>query len=324
MKLQNIKITFLAAFLLLVFAGAAQAQNTARLNCFPFETLPANEREQAEVLLLKALDGESLYTIVGGLKPMSSGFQSMQTRIALPRMEKGEAEKIVAELGAKKPEESSDDEKRRLSQAKQTIERAVALEKIDLTRKILEQWRCGDEIFADVEHFARDYEGKKFTDAVVFSRPKLRRMLSERKDFFSRSGITENSHPLAVLYAVEYEKTTARNAGYGYLFGYPDHAVRFFVEAANEEDLSGRFVERGFVSIPTFARETNAFIYAVPKNYVETETDKILRLRAERILSAYKKRRAAYVGAGKKGIVEMLRDWFCDNQNCSPENARLE
>jgi len=211
-----------------------------------------------------------------------------------------------------------------LSRAKQTIERADALEKIDLTRKILEKWRCGDEIFADVEHFAREFDGKRFLDAVVFSRPKLRRMLGEKTDFFSRWGITENSHPLAVLYAVEYEKTTARNAGYGYLFGYPDNAVRFFVEAANEEDLTGRFVERGFVSIPTFARETNAFVYAVPKNYTEMETDKILRARAERILSAYKKRRAEYIGAGKKGVVEMLRDWFCDNQKCSPENARLE
>jgi len=93
MKLQNIKITFLVALLILVFAGAAQAQNAARLGCFPFETLPANERKQAEELLLKALDGESLYTIIGGLKSMSSGFQSIQTRVALPRMEKAEAEK---------------------------------------------------------------------------------------------------------------------------------------------------------------------------------------------------------------------------------------
>ena len=62
-------------------------------------------------------------------------------------------------------------------------------------------------------------------------------MLSERKDFFSRRGITENSHPLEVLYAIEYEATTARNASYGYLFGYPDMAVRFFVEAAKIERL---------------------------------------------------------------------------------------
>lgn len=100
--------------------------------------------------------------------------------------------------------------------------------------------------------------------------------------------------------------------------------MRFFVEAANEEDLTGKFVERGFVSIPTFARATNAFVYAVPKNYAEQESDKNLRARAERILAAYKKRRAEYVGAGKKGVIEMLRDWFCDKEKCSPQNARLE
>ena len=71
----------------------------------------------------------------------------------------------------------------------------------------------------------------------------------------------------------------AREGGYGYLFGYPDYAVRFFVESSNEEKFSGRFVERDFRSIPTFARETNAFVYAVPKGQAENETDRALRAR---------------------------------------------
>ncbi len=308
-----------------LLVSAADARNhTARTNCFPFETLPANERKQAEELLLKALDGESLYTIIGSLKPMSSGFNSLQMRVVLPRITRAEAEKAIGELATKKPEELNKDEKRRLSQAKLAIEHREALEKLDATRRILERWRCGDEIFADVENFAREYDGKRFLDAVVFSRPGLRRMLNEKADFFSRWGVTENSHPLEVLYAVEHDETTTRNAGYGYLFGYPDNSVRFFVEAANEEDLTGKFVERGFVSIPTFARERNAFVYAVPKNYAEQEADRNLRARAERILTAYKKRRLDYVGEGKKGVIEMLRDWFCDQEKCSPQNASLE
>jgi hypothetical protein len=307
--------------------GAAVAQTSAaRAECFPFETLAPAERRQAEELLLKALDGEALYTIVGGVKPMSSGFQTFRLQTSLPRVERAEAEKAVAELAAKRAEELTDDEKRRLSQSKQAIERGETLEKIAATRRILEKWRCGGdaEIFADVQHFAREFEGRRFFEAVVFSRRALRQMLGEKADFFSRWGATENSHPLAVLYAVEYEETTARNAGYGYLFGYPDNAVRFFVEAANEENLTGKFVERDFYSIPTFARETNGFVYAVPKNYAERETDKNLRARAERILSAYKKRRAEYVGEGKRGVVEMLRDWFCAAGKCSPQTARLD
>jgi hypothetical protein len=277
------KLRLIAVFIgLCVFLQtSAEAQNhTARENCFPFESLSADERKQAEELLLKALDGESLYTIVGGLKPMSSGFGSFQMRVALPRLAQTEAEKIVGELGAKKAEELNDDEKRRLSQAKNALERFQSIEKINQTRKILDKWRCGDELFAEVEHFAREFDGKRFLDAVVFSRPSMKRMLTEKADFFSRWGITADAHPLSVLYAVENEETTARNAGYGYLFGYPDNAVRFFVEAANEEDLTGKFVERSFISIPTFARETNAFVYAVPKNYTEQEVDKNLRAKA--------------------------------------------
>lgn len=310
----------------LSLAGAVLAQTGAvRLHCFPFEKLAPAERREAEELLLKALDGEALYTIVGGVKPMSSGFQSFRLQTSLPRVGQAEAAKEIAELGAKKTEELSDEQKRRLNQAKQAIERGETLEKIEKTRRILDKWRCGDaENFADVQHFARQFEGRRFFDAVVFSRPRLRQMLIEKADFFSRWGVTENSHPLHVLYAVEYEETTARNAGYGYLFGYPDAAVRFFVEAANEEDLTGRFVERDFYSIPTFARETNGFVYAVPKNYAEKEADKNLRARATRILAAYKKRRAEYVGEGKPGVVELLRDWFCQQDKCSPQTAPLD
>ena len=76
-----------------------------RAECFPFEDLPAEQRKRAEELLLKALDGEALYTIVGGIKPMSSGFQSFQMTVRLPRIEPAEAEKIVQQSGARKPEE---------------------------------------------------------------------------------------------------------------------------------------------------------------------------------------------------------------------------
>ena len=49
-----------------------------RAECFPFERLTPAERIKAEELLLKALDSEALYTIVGNIKPMSSGFGHMR------------------------------------------------------------------------------------------------------------------------------------------------------------------------------------------------------------------------------------------------------
>lgn len=312
------------SLLLFVCSTASRAQSGARAECFPFEKLPPEQRKTAEELLLKALDGEGLYTIVGGLKPMSSGFQNVQLPVQLPRVTDAEAGVILGELANKKPEELNADDKRRLGQAKQADERRKALEKITQTRAIFEHWRCGkDEIFADLHHYAQTYEGKRYLDTIVFSRPALRRAIVEKADFFSRWGITENSHPLEVSYAVEHDETNARFGGYGFLFGYPDHAVEFFVKASDEEKFTGRFVERDFISLPTVAGE-NRFVYVVPKGHAQNEADKILRAKAERIFNEYTRRRTEYIGAGKKGVVEMLRDWFCISANqCSPTAAKI-
>lgn len=308
---KTIKPVLLFNLLFLFLISPLQAQGVSRAECFPFEKLPAEQRKTAEELLLKALDSEALYTIVGGLKPMSGGFQSFRMQVNLPRIEFNEAEKNVREFEAKPAENLTDDEKRLLAQSKQAVERKQVSDKINETKNIFAHWRCGEELFADVQHFSQTFEGKRSFDTIVFSRSSLRRKLSEKSDFFSRFGISENSHPLEVLYAVEYNETSARFAGYGYLFGYPDYAVRFFVQAADEERFTGKFVERSFITLPTFTG-ANRFVYAAPKDHAENEFDKNLRARAEPVFNEYKRRRAEYIGEGKKGVVEMLRDWFCD------------
>ena len=60
------------------------APSIAAADCFPFERLPAALRPRADEMLLKALDSEALYTIASDIKPMSSGFVSMQVKIAAP------------------------------------------------------------------------------------------------------------------------------------------------------------------------------------------------------------------------------------------------
>lgn len=324
MNLTKFRTFFLLSLFSILGLTSVNAQGVSRYECFPFEQLPTDQRKAAEELLLKALDEEALYTMVGGIKPMSSGFRAIQLQTALPRISVAEAEAAVRDLGAKPAADLTAKEKSRLAQSKQTFERKEALEKADQTRVILDHWRCGDELFADLQHFAKQFDGKRFLDALVINRVSLRKTLVEKADFFSRWGITSNSHPLEVVYAVETEATSARFAGYGYLFGYPDHAVRFFVQAADEEVFTGKFVTRDFISIPTVERETNNFVYVVPKGHVENDADKALKAKAARIFAAYKKRRAVYIGEGKKGVVELLRDWFCDSQsNCSPSNAKF-
>lgn len=295
--------------LVITFVFSAFGQ---RAECFPFEKLSPEKRKKAEEMLLKALDSEALYTIVGGLKPMSSGFASFQFTIREPR---GVIESEAVELLQKYPTEDSrknlpDAEKRKVTTADNFLKRKNTIRQIDETREILAHFRCGDNLFAEVQHFAETFEGKRFSETVIFNRNSLRKMLKDKSDFFVRFGITENSHPLEVLYAVEYNKTGARFGGYGYLFGYPDYAVRFFVQASDEEEFSGKFVERDFYSIPTFSNPKNRFVYAVPKDHIETETDKALKAKALKIFDEYKTRREKYIGEGKKGVVEMMRDWL--------------
>lgn len=280
--------------------------------CFPFEKLSPEKRKTAEELLLKALDSEALYTIAGDLKPMSSGFASFEFAT---REVRGISETEAGQLVSKYPDEASrrdltKEEKSRVTLADNYMKRRNALAKMDETREILGHFRCGDRLYADVYHFSRAFEGKRFAEAVVFNRPALRDKINEKSVFFARFGVTANSHPLQALFAVEYDQTGARFGGYGYLFGYPDYAVSFFVNAADEEEFTGKFVERDFLSIPTFSSPTNRFVYAVPKGHAENDADRALKEKALKIFEEYKKRRAEYIGEGKKGPAQMMRDWL--------------
>ena len=300
------------------------AQTNAKHQCFNHEGLPTELQQKSEKYLLEALDTEALFTLVGGLKPMSSGFYDRRVSTSIPRMSEEEATSVMAELGSRRASKMTDEQKARLAEAKSAADRFTALREIDDLRRIVSTWTCGDEIHADIVHFATPHTGNRHVEGVLFSRPVLADMIQRKEKFFSRWSITPHSNPIEALMAVEYARDASRFAGYGYLFGYPDEAVRFFVESSIHQDMTGDFVTRDFRAVPTFQRETGQFTYAVPKGTDVTEADLRLKERAGAILSAYKVRRAQYVGPGKPGVAAMLRDWFCPTDNkCSPANAAL-
>ncbi|MDX1934546.1 MAG: hypothetical protein SFU56_18260 [Capsulimonadales bacterium] len=247
--------------------------------CFPLEELPAELRTGAEKMLLELLDSEALFTIIGGLKPMSSGFAQFRISVRNP------------EVGP-------------LAEA----------------RQILATFRCGDVFHAELLPFHTVDKGTRYLEAVVFHRPALRDAITRHRGFFAPFGITPTTDPLSVAVTIENDPTTARNRGLGYLYGYPPEAVDFFVTAAEEQKRTGKFVERDFVQIPVFKAPTGHFVYAVPKGFRTGETDRILKAKAERILAAYRERRARFIGEGKPGVVALLRDWFdIGNGLCSPD-----
>lgn len=272
---------------LLLLNFIALADGVPRAQCFPTEKLPPALRTKSEELLLKALDTEALYTLVGGLKPMSSGIASFK-------------------FSVKQPD----------------------LREIEEVRQALAAWRCGDELFADVRHFAQTYEDSKTkettraAEAVLLNLPALSAVMSKYTDYFAPFGLTSHAHPMEVLMAIEYSQPGPRWRGYGYLFGFPLYAVEFFVNAGESEKQTGKFAERDFFSIPTFKAENHQFVWAVPKGYVEQDEDRAIRARATEILAMYRERRARFIGMGKPGVGELLRDWFDDGKGyCLPSNA---
>lgn len=268
----------------LVLWGQAIAQGVPCSECFPIDQLEPRLRPQAEQLMLRMLDRESLYTVISGLKPMSSGFASVV-------------------YGA------------------EPLDETAYQQLVDL-RTILRQFRCGDDLYADMMVFRRVSDGKKTAHAIVVNIPAMRAVIRQYADFFAKLGITENSHPMEVVMAVEHAEPSDRHRGYGYLFGYPKYAVDFFVQAAEHQQRTGEFVERDFFHVPTYERETNLFVWAVPKGHIPNSEDLAIRARAEQILQAYRARREQFIGEGKQGVVELLRDWLRGGDgNCHLKNA---
>lgn len=166
-------------------------------------------------------------------------------------------------------------------------------------------------------HFLRAPPRPALCRGAIWNRPALERLLEDRAAFFAPFGLTRSAHPLQVVLTVEYDETVARYRGYGYLYGYPEYAVEYFTEAETTRVRTEERVARDFFSIPTFARPEGAYAWAVPKGHVENDSDRKILEEARAVLED-RKRRERYIGEGKPGVVELLRDWFDDSGRCDP------
>lgn len=260
---------------------AANREDVARNEVFPIERLPAEMRGEAETLLLKAMDREALFTIVGGMKPMSSGWLSLRERVDKPDVPQ-----------------------------------------MTRLRRILACFTVGDDVRAYLQPFWRVYGEDRYLDGVFFSRSAVDATLERHRALFGWFGVSAGSHPLEAVMAIDRDDTPRRNRAYGYLFGYPDHAVEFFTRSEEDYRKTRKIVPRDFRSIPTFSMAEHAFVYAVPKGDSVRPEDVALRDRAAPILAMYRQLRPRYIGSGKPGIVALLRDWMDDGKGrCSPQTA---
>ncbi len=258
-------------------------QAVPRMECFPIERLPDEERHLSETILLRALDREALFTLVGGVKPVSDGFWS---RWAVDR-DRSEVASV---------------------------------------RNALAAWTCGDAYAAGTLAFSVSDQGKRYTSAWVARRPALKACIRRHRADFAHMGLTPDSPPREVMAAIESaEQPGDRWRGFGRVFGYPEHAIDFFTAAGLHQRETGEFVERDFRQVPVFRADTGRFVYAVPEGAAERDEDRRLREEAGPILAYFRALRPRYVGEGKPGAVELLRDWFDDGTGwCHPAHALVK
>lgn len=268
--------------------GGAAPQTAAE--CFPFERLPVELRSRAEETLLKALDGEALYTIAGGLKPMSSGFVSASFAVDAPDLAEAEAlRQVLAAWTCGGELTAGVHHFARVFDGRRSLEAVVfhrpALRAL-LTRHSsffapygLSPSSDPMEVVMTVEYDPTPARFRGY--GHLFGYPDY------AVDFFVAAAHTQR------------EREKAPTPG---------------VEA---------FVARDFVSLPTTKGERH-FVYAVPKGHAANEADRLLRTTADALFADYSARRARHIkGASAAGVLALVREWFDDGKgDVRPSHAR--
>lgn len=237
-------------------SGSAASALPRAEHCFDVSTLTSAEREAAERFVLAAGDREGLYTLDGGLKPVSSDIAQRSFRV-WPSVD----DRAAAEL--------------------------------DTWRRAARALRCGD-IEVAVQVFLTRYPGRdgdsvRTASVVIGHRAAIARAVRLHEAFFARLGITAHTPLGELLPLVDAAPRADRWRAYGLLFGYPVAAVDFFVAAGLRGDSTQRVEPREFVRLPTWTKfappsgerdSLTTFVYAVPKGASRTAADSTLQAEA--------------------------------------------
>lgn len=284
-----------AGVLSVMMGAAAACAPAARISpspspnsaaCFLTERLSAEDRALGDTLLAAALDNEGLYTLLGSVKPMSS-VRSIPLRTArpdsLPAGTRAVADSASADLAR--------------MQRYQRVANALTCDSI---RMVVVPFRLADST-------------TRILEISVINAALLDRVIARDQAFWGQWGFVPGTDPAVLVTATEFGAAADRFRGYGYLFGYPEHAVTFFVQASGQSESTGTFVQRDFFQIPAFSGDRGRFVYAVPRGYAPREVDLALRARAESILAAYRERRPRYQNPdGTLRASELLRAWYAE------------
>ncbi len=291
-------ITFLF-FVQLVSGCALPPTNKSESNTvsFPFpkyEALKGEDKERADSLLAHALDHEALYSLMGDLKPISGigfslsfylGKDSTQTsgQSDIVNIEADSIQAIIAEL--------------------------------ESWNRVLDALSFDQYQFMLVP-FRQVWKGKRNLQVLVCRTDLLDSLVQSRAAFFSQWGFVTGTDPAVMLTAIEFEEKSDRFRAYGYFYGYPEHAVDFYVKADLDKEETGEFVKRKFFHIPVHEKKEGYFTYALPENFEPLPQDSTTYYRAQEILAGYRNMRPDFIdSAGNLQAVALYRSWWRKNKN---------
>lgn len=286
----KIKISSLLSILLIFCVFACSTTKNHR-NIIPPVTLSDYEFHLVDSILQFGLDNEALYTLLGGIKPMSS-----LVTFSFPIANTDSAAKVSGNVLTRRAHGKYLDRLR-------TIQSAV--NKIELP----------DLKIIMVPYLSAQGD-RRIIQLSVVRESLIDSLLLAKENFFGQFGLVPGVDPVVVVTAMEGNEPLARWRGYGYLFGYPDYAVDFYNQAAWTHEITGEFVERNFFRIPTYSSsEYGNFVYAYPKNHQPTvDIDSALYNRSVKLLENYKNIRPNYLNADSSlQSYKLLLDYYGKN-----------
>lgn len=261
--------------LLSLLLVSAPVQKAPAADCFPFERLPEALRPKAEAMLLQALDGEALYTLAGGLKPMSSGFVSSSIKVDAPDLADAEATRQVL--------------------AAWTCGGEIA---------------AGLHHFAAVYQGSRSMEAVVFHRSAL--RDLLVRHASYFSPFGLSPSSDPMEVVMTVEYAAATPRLRGYGYLFGYPDYAVDFFAQASETQRVEEEKTGKgtLVPRDFFSLST-VRGERRFVYAVPKGHEPNDADRALKAAADAIYADYVARRVRHIkGDSPSGVLALVREWF--------------
>ncbi|MDR0431679.1 MAG: hypothetical protein LBH58_14570 [Tannerellaceae bacterium] len=246
-------------------------------------------RHFLDSILQYGLDREALFTILGNLKPMSSVI-TFQYPIANADSSRQTSHDILTRA-----------------------EHGHYLDEIQRINELINRLDFPDLRFIVVP-YQDAHKNERIIQVSAVRLSSLDSLLRKHESFFGQFGLVPGADPNVIASVIENADIYERYRGYGYLFGYPDHAVDFFVNAALELDTSGKFVEREFFNIPVHVSKEGYFIYANEAGYMPSAVDSSIYYKAQEVLNHYEHIRSSYLNPDSTlQAYQLLRDFYRNN-----------